>query len=112
MRIAKCKPKFTNVNSGGAGARRCDARAANVPCARVAWSNADEGGERKAARAQGSFAALAGSALPPPRLLLLYDKLPPQSFPYAYMDYLFLSIVNHLVCIYFSAFDHFLYQVE
>lgn len=64
------KAQFTNVNRGGAGARRCDARAASVPCARAACSNADEGGERKAARAQGSLAALAGSALPPPRLLL------------------------------------------
>lgn len=69
------KAQFTNVNRGGAGAGRCDARAANVPCARAAWSKADEGGERKAARAQGSFAALAGCAPPPPRLLLLHDKL-------------------------------------
>lgn len=66
----KCEPQFTNVNRGGAGAGRSDARAANVPCGCAAWSNADIGGERKAAQPQGSFAALAGCALPLPRLPL------------------------------------------
>lgn len=51
------------------GAGRSDARAANVPRTRAAWRNADEGGERKAARVRGSFAALAGCAPHPPRLL-------------------------------------------
>lgn len=68
-----------------------------MPCACAAWSNADEGGERKAAQAQGSFAALAGCALPQPRLLLLHNKLPSEFFPYTYMHYLFTSVVYHLV---------------
>lgn len=63
------KAQFTNVNRGRAGAGRSDARAANVPCAPAAWSNADEGSERKAAGAQGSFAALADCAQRLPCLL-------------------------------------------
>ena len=100
MFIYKCEPQFTNVNRGGAGVGRCDARAANVPCACAAWSNANEESKRKAARAQGSFAALAGCAPPPPRLPLLHNKLPSQSFAYAYVNNLFASIIYHLVYLY------------
>lgn len=109
--VYKCEPLIYKCKRGGAGAGRCDARAANVPCARAAWSNADEGGERKAARVQGSFAALAGCAPPPPRLLLLYNKLPSQLFPDAYMYYLFMSVIYHLVYFDKPLFCHFIYQV-
>lgn len=104
MYIYKCEPQFTNVNRGGAGAGRCDARAANVPRGRAAWSNTDEGGERKAARARGSFAALAGCAPPPPRLLLLYNELFSQFFTDSYMYHLFTSVIYYLVYFYLSLF--------
>ena len=112
MRIAKCKPKFTNVNCCAADAPLRNAVRANVRCGGAAWSNADEGGERNVAPPLRSFARTASAAAQPQRCALLHYKLPSQLLSGAYMDYLFLSIVNHLVYIYFSAFYHFLYQVE
>lgn len=105
------KSQFTNVNRGRAGAGRCDARAANVPCARAAWSNADEGGERKAARALGSFAALAGCAQPQPCLLLLHDELFAQSFSYSYVYDFLTSVIYYLVYLHRSLLCHFIDKV-
>lgn len=65
----------TNVNRGRAGAGRHNARGANVPCVCPAWSNGDEGAERKAGQGQGSFAPLASGALPLPCLLLSHYEL-------------------------------------
>lgn len=112
MRIAKCKPKFTNVNYSAADAPLRNAVRANVRCGGAAWSNADEGGERNVAPPLRSFARTASAAAQPQRCALLHYKLLSQLLSGAYMDYLFLSIVNHLVYIYFSTFYHPLYQVE
>lgn len=62
MYIYKCKNHFTNVNISGRGRGRGDARGAKESSAYAALSNADEGSERKAAWALGSFAPLAGHA--------------------------------------------------
>lgn len=70
MYIYKCESPIYKCKRGRAGAGCSDARAANVTCACAACSNADEGGERKAAQAQVSFAALAGCTLRLPCLPL------------------------------------------
>lgn len=112
MRIAKCKPKFTNVNCCAADAPLRNAVRANVRCGGAAWSNADEGGERNVAPPLRSFARTASAAAQPQRCALLDYKLLPQSSAYSDMDYLFLPIINHLVDINFSFFNHFLNQVK
>ena len=89
---------------GGRGTGRCNARAANVPCARAACSNADEGGERRAARAQGSFAALESSALCPCHLLRLDYKLLSQALSYTYMNNSLSPVKYYLVYIDCSLF--------
>lgn len=62
MEIVAIATNIYKCKRGQASARRCNARAANVPGTLAAWNNADEGGEWRAARVPGSFAALASCA--------------------------------------------------
>lgn len=75
MRIAKCKPKFTNVNCCAADAPLRNAAGANVRCGGAACSYADEGGERNEAPPLRSFAPAASAAAQPQRCALLHYKL-------------------------------------
>ena len=77
-----------------------------------AWSNADEGGGRKALPPPHSFAPVASAAPHCPRCRLLYNKLPSQTLSVAYVYYLFTTIIYYLVYIYLSPFNHFVNHIK
>ena len=99
MRIAKCKPKFTNVNCCAADAPLRNAAWANVRCGCAAWSNADEGGERSAVHPQRSFAQAASAAAQPQRSALLYYKLFSTRQIIGNVYHLLFPVENYLVYI-------------